>query len=83
MARATSSLPLPFSPWISTRPVLGAAVAMCSRSRRITSLSPMISARSSRRARSAAFSRSRRPCSSARLIVISVFSSDSGFSMKS
>ena len=36
MARATSSLPLPFSPWISTRPVLERrAMAICSRSRRI------------------------------------------------
>ena len=83
IARATSSLPLPFSPWISTRPLVGAAVAICSRSARIGSLSPMISVRSSRRSRREAFSRSSRPCSSARVTVISVFSSESGFSMKS
>jgi len=52
-------------------------------SARIGSLSPMISVRSSRRSRREAFSRSSRPCSSARVTVISVFSSESGFSMKS
>src|SRR5205807_1393562 len=62
MARATSSLPLPFSPWISTRPVVGAAVVICSRSTRIAALSPTISARCSKLARRAAFSRSSRAC---------------------
>ena len=33
IARATSSLPVPFSPWIRTRPVVGAAVAICSTQR--------------------------------------------------
>ena len=83
MARATSSFPLPFSPWMSTRPVLGAAVAMASRSSRMGALSPMISVRTSSRALRLAFSRSSRPCSSARVTLTSVFSSDSGFSMKS
>jgi len=32
MLRATSSLPVPFSPKISTRPFVGAAIATCSRS---------------------------------------------------
>ena len=32
MLRATSSLPVPFSPKISTRPLVGAAIAICSRS---------------------------------------------------
>ncbi len=36
MARATSSLPVPFSPWIRTRPFVGAAIATCSRSCRNT-----------------------------------------------
>ncbi len=31
MLRATSSLPVPFSPKISTRPLVGAAIAICSR----------------------------------------------------
>ena len=83
IARATSSLPLPFSPWISTRPLVGAAVAICSRSTRNTTLSPTISVRWSRLARSAAFSRSSRACSRARLTVSSTFSRDRGFSMKS
>ena len=83
MARATSSLPLPFSPWTSTRPVVGAAVAICSRRPRIAALSPMISVRCPRVSRSAVFSRARRACSSARAAVTSVFSSASGFSMKS
>jgi len=83
MARATSSLPLPFSPWISTRPLDGAAVAIWSRSRRMTAVSPMISERSASRARKTVFSPSSRACSSARVTVRSVFSSESGFSMKS
>ena len=33
--RATSSLPVPFSPKISTRPLVGAAIATCSRSWRM------------------------------------------------
>ena len=68
---------------MSTRPLLGAAVAICSRSARIGALSPMISVRRSSCSRSEAFSRSRRPCSRARVTVTNVFSSDSGFSMKS
>jgi hypothetical protein len=42
IARATSSLPVPFSPKISTRPLLGAACAISARSRRIAGLSPII-----------------------------------------
>ena len=40
--RATSSLPVPFSPRISTRPLVGAAIATCSRRWRIGGLSPTI-----------------------------------------
>ena len=36
MERATSSLPVPFSPWMSTRPLVGAAIATCSSSWRST-----------------------------------------------
>ena len=40
ICRATSSLPVPFSPEISTRPLVGAAIAICSRSAAMTRLSP-------------------------------------------
>ena len=42
IARATSSLPVPFSPKISTRPLLGAAWRISSRSRCSAGLSPTI-----------------------------------------
>ncbi len=40
ICRATSSLPVPFSPKISTRPLLGAAWAISARRRRSAVLSP-------------------------------------------
>src|SRR5215475_2266195 len=43
MARATSSLPAPLSPWISTRPVVGAAMLICWRSSSMAALLPTIS----------------------------------------
>ena len=47
MLRATSSLPVPFSPKISTRPLLGAAWAISARSARMAALSPTITKRCS------------------------------------
>ena len=44
--RATTSLPLPFSPVISTRDVDGAALRICSSSFFMASLSPIISSSS-------------------------------------
>ena len=41
-ARATSSLPVPFSPKISTRPLLGAAWVITARRSRMAGLSPTI-----------------------------------------
>ena len=41
IARATSSLPVPFSPKISTRPFVGAVTSIWRRSSRIGPLSPM------------------------------------------
>ena len=83
MARATSSLPAPFSPKMRTRPLVGAAVAIWRRSSTMTGLVPMISCARSMRSRSCRFSRSRRACSSARSTTRSVFSRERGFSTKS
>ena len=70
MARATSSLPEPFSPWISTRPLVGAAM----RDLLAQVLDERGSCRRSRWPRSSwarrsRFSRSSRACSRARLAV--------------
>ncbi len=58
MARATSSLPVPFSPVTSTRPSEGAARRTRSKSFSIAGLEPSISARPAW-ARSSAFSSAR------------------------
>ena len=58
--RATSSLPVPLSPEIKTRPLVGAAIAICSRSDVMTGLSPTITSGRSTRARRARFSTSSR-----------------------
>ncbi len=42
IARATSSLPVPFSPKIKARPLVGAAWAISARRRRRAGLSPTI-----------------------------------------
>ena len=83
MARATSSLPVPFSPVISTRPDDGAVLASLSTIARIAALLPIIECSASARAFHRAFSRARRPNSSAFLTTISSLSPVSGFSMKS
>ena len=82
-ARATSSLPVPFSPVTSTRASLAALLATVSRSRRITGLSPRISPVAPRAARRPAFSSRRRCRSSALAMDTSSRPGCSGFSMKS
>ena len=81
--RATSSLPVPFSPNTSTRPLVGAAIATCSRNWTIASLSPTMVRRRSTRARRSRFSASRVRCRMALRTTRTVFSSESGFSTKS
>jgi hypothetical protein len=83
MCRATSSLPVPFSPKMSTRPLLGAAIATWSRSMAMARLSPIIAAWPPTCARSARFSASSRRCRIALRTTRTVLSSDSGFSTKS
>ena len=65
ICRATSSLPVPFSPVISTQPLLGAATSICSMSRATWGELPTISWARRASARSSWFSRSRRECSRA------------------
>ena len=43
IARATSSLPVPLSPVINTRPLVGATFSTCANSCRMAGLSPIIS----------------------------------------
>ena len=83
MLRATSSLPVPFSPKIITRPLEGAACEMSERSAWIAALSPTITHRCWTCSLSARFSASSRRSRSAFLTTVSVFSSESGFSTKS
>ena len=45
MARASSSLPVPVSPWMSTVAVVGATVSICLRTLRRPALSPTISSK--------------------------------------
>ena len=80
MARATSSLPVPLSPVISTVAGVGAARSMVSRSRRIAAASPISSSGSWRRTR---FSLARRWLSTALRSDTSTRSRSSGFSKKS
>ena len=66
-----------------TRPLVGAAIAICSRSSRMLWLSPTITSRRSAVARRARFSASRLRWRSALRTTSIVLSSDSGFSTKS
>ena len=81
--RATSSLPVPFSPDMRTRPLVGPALAISSLSERISADSPIISYLPSTFARRSVFSASSLFFSSAFFTVSESFSSDSGFSIKS
>ena len=74
--RATSSLPVPFSPNTSTRPLVGAAMATCSRNCPIVGLSPIIVRRRSTRARRSRFSASSTRWRSALRTTSTVFSRD-------
>ena len=83
ISRATSSLPVPFSPMMRMRESLAAAWAMSSRTARIPALSPTIRSSMKRLSRSVRFSR--RSVSMARALrtTVIVRSSESGFSRKS
>ena len=83
IARATSSLPVPFSPVIRTRPVVGAVLAILSKIARIAPLAPIIANSARARSRRRAFSRARRANDSVFWTVSSSLSPVSGFSMKS
>ena len=84
MARATSSLPEPFSPWMSTRPLEGAAIGdllaqVLDQRALADDLLAALDLRPQGCGSPARGGRARGPGSTTR----SVFSSESGFSMKS
>src|SRR5437763_431768 len=83
MARATSSLPAPDSPEIKTRPSVGATTVICLRKARIPTDSPTISYSAFNSADISSLTRSSCLCRKALRTVSTVFSIESGFSIKS
>ena len=81
--RATTSLPLPAGPWISTREPVGATRSTPARRPPIAALSPVSTVSGPARSRSSAFSRASAAASSARRTTSSSRSDLNGFSMKS
>jgi hypothetical protein len=82
MARATSSLPVPFSPVMSTHPEVGAAMAICSLRWRIRAVADHLAVLGDGRLQGTIFLHQ-----AADLMALSMdsstFSRDRGFSMKS
>ena len=81
--RATSSLPVPFSPVMRTEALVGATIRICSLSLSIAAELPIISWLCSTSPRSEAFSSLSRVMARAFSTVTTTFSRESGFSMKS
>ena len=82
MVRATSSLPVPFSPVIRTQAWVGAAMAICFFRAWMGGLFPVIECFSRVFLRKKRFSSSRRRKLRALLMVTTTFSMESGFSTK-
>ena len=83
IARATNALPVPLSPKIRTRPLVGAISSICCRTAFMGTLSPRMRCLRSISANSDAFCASRLRCSRALRTATVTFATESGFSKKS